>query len=85
MIFQSKEEVCLIEVLRLLSKGGSKYSTMFKKTKVSHTTLQRVLRFLIEGKFIKKHDTGHMKVDYEITSKGSKLLEKLGELKEILR
>ncbi len=77
MLFSSKENQCLIEVLKILSKGNSKYGTMFKKTKVSHTTLQRVLKWLLERGFIIKYDVGHMNVDYEISEKGRRLLDLL--------
>ena len=84
MIFDSVEIKCIIDILKILYKGKSKYSIMFKKTKTSHTTLQSVLKDLMKGRFIKRHDIGHMNVDYEITEKGRKLLRKLEELKEIL-
>jgi len=85
MIFDNKETYCILEVLKLLSEGKTKYSQMFKITKVSHTTLQRVLTGLLSKKFIKKHDIGHMKVDYEITDKGKGLLDCLSKLEEILK
>ena len=51
MIFDFTENRCIFEILRILSKGKSKYSKMFKETKVSHTTLQRVLKDL-EKKYL---------------------------------
>ena len=84
MIFESKEAYCILEVLMILNKGKSKYNLMFRKTKVSHTTLQSVLRELEERKFIKKHDIGHMKVDYEITDKGKKLLSHLIQIYNLI-
>ena len=84
MLFESKEMRCTVDILKILHANKSKYSYMFKKTKVSHTTLQRTLHELIEKKFITKHDIGHMKVDYVITEKGKRLLELLFKLKEIL-
>lgn len=77
MILDTAEAKCIINVLKILSKGKSKYSTMFKGTKASHTTLQSVLKELIENKFIVKKNIGHMNVDYEISDKGKKLLELL--------
>ena len=67
MIFDFAEIRCILDVLKILSKGKSKYSTMFKDTKVSHTTLQSVLKDLIQKKFIKRVVLDHMNVDYEIT------------------
>lgn len=58
---------------------------MFKQTKVSHTTLQKVLKELVEKKFIVKYNRGHKDVDYEITSKGERFLENLLQLQEILK
>ena len=84
MLFDSKEAYCILEVLKILNKGKSKYNLMFRKTKVSHTTLQAVLKALEEKKFIKKYDIGHMKVDYEITEKGKKLHYLLLQLNELL-
>lgn len=76
MLFKSKESQCLLQVLKILNKMPRTYGWMFKETKVSHTTLQSVLRDLLEKTFVKKSDEG-----YEISSKGKELLGKLGELK----
>ena len=57
---------------------------MFRITKVSHTTLQRVLKELITKKFIKKYNIGHQDVDYEITERGVKLKSLLIEIKAII-
>lgn len=84
MIFDFAEIRCIFDILKILNKGKSKYSVMFKETKVSHTTLQNVLKELIEKKFVKKYNIGHMNVDYEITSKGKELLNSLINLKKIL-
>lgn len=80
MLFKSKESSCILEVLRILSKGKSRYGIMKKGSSVSHTTLQRALDYLIKESLIKKHDLGHMKVEYEITEKGRKILGLLNEL-----
>jgi len=85
MLFETKELHCTIEVLRLLTKGKTKYSLMFRKTKVSHTTLQRVLKELNSKSFIRKYDIGHMNVDYEIAPKGKDLLELLNKLKILIK
>lgn len=85
MIFEFVEIRCIFEVLQILTKGKSKYSLMFKETKVSHITLQSVLKKLADKKFIIKHDIGHQKVDYEITQKGKKIFGCLSELKDILK
>lgn len=76
---------CIFEVLRMLNTRKLKYSEMFRKTRVSHTTLQSVLKELNEKGFIVKHNIGHQKVDYEITSKGRKLLNILLQLNELVK
>ena len=58
---------------------------MFKKTKVSHTTLQTVLKDLVSKKFVKKQDVGHQNVNYTLTDKGRKFLDYLLKLQEILK
>jgi len=52
---------------------------MFRETKVSHTTLQRVLKYLLENKFVHKTEKG-----YAIEDKGINLFNKLEELKTLL-
>ena len=85
MIFDIKEVYCVLEVLRILGKKETRYSQMFKQTKVSHTTLQKVLRGLAGKGIIKKHDIGHMNVKYEITNKGRRFLACLNELESLLK
>ena len=83
MIFDFAEVRCIFEVLKMLNIGKSKYSDMFRKTKVSHTTLQSVLKELAKKEFIVKYDIGHQKVDYELTNRGKKLLVVLAQLNEL--
>ena len=85
MIFDFAQIRCILGVLQQLDKGKSKYSYMFRITKVSHITLQSVLKELIEKDFIKKYDVGHQNVDYEITNKGKKLLTILLKLNQLVR
>lgn len=84
MIIDTQEAICTNQVLSMLSKKQSKYNEMFRTTKVSHTTLQKVLRELSDKEFVVKHDIGHMNVNYEITDKGKKLLKSLNNLKQLL-
>lgn len=84
MIFKFAETKCMFNILKILNKNKSKYSIMFKETKFSHITLQKALKFLIEKKFIVRHDIGHMNVDYEITDKGKKLSKLLIEVNKML-
>ena len=85
MMFDTAEAKCVLAVLKELEKGKSKYSSLFKETKFSHTTLQLVLRDLVKKKFVKKTMVDKLNTDYEISSKGKRLLEKLEELRELLR
>ena len=85
MIFEFAEISCILEVLKILNKNDSKYSVMFKKTKVSHTTLQRVLKELINKSFILKEDIGHQNVNYKIQEKGSLLLKHLQQIQDLIK
>lgn len=82
MIFEFAEISCTLEVLRILNKKESRYSILFKTTKVSHTTLQRVLKELANKRFIIRDDIGHQKVNYKITEKGRDLFKVLLNLNE---
>ena len=79
MIFKFKENQCLLEVLRILNKNNTTYGKFYKETKVSHTTLQRVLYYLIDKKFVNKTKEG-----YKLNNRGKLLLEKLNEINSIL-
>ncbi len=85
MIFDFARTRCALEVLRILDRRKTKYSVMFRETRVSHTTLQRVLAELAGKKFIRKHDIGHQNVDYGITEKGRRLLRALLNLQALLK
>jgi predicted transcriptional regulator len=78
MILDTAEERCVLEVLKILEKKKARYSVMFKQTKVSHTTLQNVLKDLLGRKFISKDEEG-----YVISDKGKKFFKKLEELKDM--
>lgn len=85
MIVDTAEFKCTIEVLSFLSKTKiSKYNDMFRFTKVSHTTLQKVLSELEEKKFIKKNSLGRLNTTYEITDKGKNLLIQLENINGLL-
>ena len=84
MITDTKEAQCTIKILSMLRNKKGKYNEMFRKTKVSHTTLQRVLKEAAEKRIIEKYDTGHMKVDYIITTKGARLLNFLIEIEKLM-
>ena len=85
LFFTSKENQCIFRILTILHNKKSTYTKMFRDTKVSHTTLQRVLMKLQEQNLISKYDIGHKKVDYEISDRGVKILLLLRELKKYLK
>jgi predicted transcriptional regulator len=85
MLFESAETRCLLKVLEILSSEKSKYSIMFKSTKVSHTTLQSVLKEANIKGIIQKSDLGHQNVDYKITEKGKKVYLHLIELFKLIK
>ena len=58
---------------------------MFKHTKVSHTTLQAVLKEAINTQLIEKEDIGHQNVNYRITGKGKKVYNYLLELNKLIK
>jgi len=78
MIFNNVKNKCVLAVLKILDKKEARYNYLFKETKVSHTTLQKVLRGLEERKFISREEI------YKITKKGKEFLKKLEELKDYL-
>lgn len=78
MLLKSKENQAILQILEILNKKETTYGKLFKETKVSHTTLQKVLKYLTEKQFVAKDD------NYKITHTGTNLLQKLQELKKIL-
>lgn len=84
MIVDTQESKCTLKVLSMLDIKKCKYNQMFRMTKMSHTTLQRVLNGLTNRKLIMKYNLGHMNVDYEITEKGRESLRLLKKLQDIL-
>ncbi len=85
LLLKFKEFGCALTVLDLLIMDIGTYTSMIKKTKVSHTTLQRVLMDLRNIKAITKRDLGHKKVEYIISAKGRRLYKHLHGVQELLR
>jgi len=80
-IFEFAKNKCIFDVLQILLSRKTKYSEMFRKTQVSHTTLQSVLSELVEKQCIIKYNLGHQNVDYKITQKGKELFKLLSQIK----
>ncbi len=71
--------LCGLEILKLLNGKKRTYSEMFRKVKMSHTTLQRVLNAFVEIDVIDKEG------NFSITDKGKKLMKHLEIVYQILR
>lgn len=84
MIFKFKENGCMLKILTILDKDKSKYSIMFKETKVSHTTLQKVLKYLVNKNFVIRKEENYKEVTYWITPKGKQLQQCLLQLQQLL-
>ena len=82
MLFDSSKNKCIFQILKILSLNKSTYSELFRKTKVSHVTLQTALKEMAESEILYKHDNIHFKKEYSITKKGIKFLELLKEVKK---
>ncbi len=83
MLLDSVENKCTLQVLKILSRGISKYSIMFKETKVSHDTLQKVLKFLVEEGFVEKTALDKLNTKYDIADRGRKLLAGMEVLENV--
>ena len=84
MIFDFVEVKCIFNLLKILNLKESRYSEMFKKIRVSHTTLQSTLKDLIQKEMVVRYNLGHQNVKYQITPKGIKLLKILLQLKGLV-
>ncbi len=85
LLVRFKEFRCILAVLEILMMNTGTYTSMLKRTKVSHTTLQRVLTNLANVGAITKRELGHRKVEYKITAKGRKLFKHLHGVRELLK
>ena len=89
MLFDSAKNKCLLDVLRILNKGITFYSDLFKRTKVSHITLQNVLKDLLGKEFIYKLDPeefekGFGVKGYGISDEGTGFLRHLERLTKMM-
>lgn len=83
MLFDSAKNRCVLEVLKLLNRLPESYSYLFKKTKVSHITLQTVLKELLEKELIGKIENKGFGKQYAITEKGKNALRRIKYLDSI--
>ena len=80
MIVDTAEFKCVLTVLEMLSKSNSTYNEMFRKSKFSHTTLQKVLKELTKKELIHKTEE-----NYEINGKGKEMLNRLYSIHDLLK
>ena len=84
MVFDSKEDECSIEILKVLLKGKNKYIKIYSALSFYFTTYQKAINFLIENKLLDRKELGYKNVDYSINSKGKKFLELNIEIKSMI-
>ena len=80
MLLNSSKNKCILNVLKILNNNSASYSDLFRKTKVSHITLQTVLKELLEKELIMKEENDGCKKEYWITDKGKLVLKKIKSL-----
>ena len=84
MVFNSKEDECSIEILKVLLKGENKYIKIYSDLNFYFNTYQKAINFLIENKLLDRKELGYKNVDYSINSKGKKFLELNIEIKSMI-
>jgi predicted transcriptional regulator len=83
MLFNSSRNKCIFNILKILYINNSTYSELFKKTGVSHFTLQVALKEMIRKEVLCKQNNQKPKKEYYITKKGIGTLELFKELEKI--
>ncbi len=72
----------MYNILTMLEEKPLNYANLYKITKVSHDTLQKSIRFLLEKNLIKKDDKGHKRSSYIVTDDGKRYSRLLDELEK---
>lgn len=83
MLFDSKKNQCILEVLRILNRRPSIYNDLFRKIGVSQITLQTALKELIAKELIIKQTNKGYERYYWITDRGKLFLKKVKALDSI--
>lgn len=83
MLFDSSKNKCILTILIVLVHLPSSYSALFRKTKVSHVTLQTALKELLEKKLIERVENKGFGIQYSITEKGRLVLRRMKYLANI--
>lgn len=84
MVFDSKEDECAIEILKVLLKGKNKYIKIYSSLKFYFNTYQNAINFLVEKRLIDRKEIGYKNVDYSINDNGKKFLALHLEMKGII-
>lgn len=84
MVFNSKEDLCAIEILKILSKGRSRYTKIYSKLDYYINTYQKAIKFLVDNELILREELGYKNVRYTITEKGFKFLNLNMEARKII-
>ena len=84
MVFNSKEDFCAIEILKILLKGKNKYIKIYSELGFYFNTDQKSIEFLVNKDLISREELGYKKVDYSITEKGKEFLKLNLKVREMI-
>ena len=73
----------IAEMLRVGENGAGKTEIMYSAN-MSYAQIQKYLAFLMSQDLINKVEVGNPSIKYRVTDKGSKLLESINNIMEIL-
>jgi len=73
----------IAEMLRVGENGAGKTEIMYSAN-MSYAQIQKYLGFLMSQNLINKVEVGNPSIKYQVTDKGSKLLESINSIMEIL-
>jgi len=73
----------IAEMLRVGENGAGKTEIMYGAN-MSYAQIQKYLAFLMSQDLINKVEVGNPSIKYRVTDKGSKLLESINNIMEIL-
>jgi predicted transcriptional regulator len=73
----------IAEMLRVGENGAGKTEIMYSAN-MSYAQIQKYLGFLMSQDLINKVEVGNPSIKYQVTVKGSKLLESINNIMEIL-
>lgn len=85
MVTQRRSNIEIIaDMLRIGENGAGKTEIMYSAN-MSYSQLTKYLTYLIDQGFIDRVELGNMGVNYQLTDHGSKLLESINCVLELLR